>query len=272
MFSRNRACQLDALLSGLGEKFAPIHVLYRATTTRFAQGYDACIDQHRSIVFHGESNFRSDVLALLPDDGLICFFTDDDLVFREIVVDRIVTALADTSIVAFSLRLGANTTHCFSHDCEQTLPVFERRGGYLVWRWSESDWDFGYPLSLDGHIVRSDDIKSLLVRGSFDNPNELEELLAASAESLGRPILASFESSALVGVPANRVNETHENRHGNDPNAAVDQLNERFLRGWHIDAKAMSFDNVYGAHALVVYAFSRLQTGSEAPVVPGACF
>lgn len=258
VFSRDRGCQLDALLSTLPDVFGPVSVLYRATRSRFADGYDACMLYHPAVAFYPETYFRTNVEALLPRRGLVCFFTDDDLVFGPVDGPTVQQALDDPSVVAFSLRLGSNTSHCYPHDRAQRIPTFERRAGHVVWGWPDAELDFGYPLSLDGHVLRADDVRRGILGAGFRNPNELEDLLAHGAHRLvWRPLLASFPHSVLVGVPANRVNDSHPNRHGGSDADSPAVLNERFLAGWRIDPKLMRFSDVNAAHAEIPYILSQ---------------
>lgn len=257
VFSRDRACQLDALLHSIREfafgLFSPLHVLYTSSDVDFEQGYARCSDEH-SAVFVREANFREDTLLLLPEDGPVCFFTDDDVFYRWVARVPIPEALEDEQILGFSLRLGLNTSYCYPLAQVQPPPQASERRGFVTWPWAFASHDFGYPLSLDGHVLRAADVRTLVNGYDFTNPNQLEEILARQASRLShRPELASFTESTLVGIPANIVNLTHPNRFG--ALATARELNERYLAGERINRVAMDFAQVIGAHQEIPLAF-----------------
>lgn len=253
VFSRDRACQLDALLDSLRvyapSTFAPVRVLYTSSDADFENGYARCAELHPEVIFVREANFREDTLLLIPTDGSFCFLVDDDIAYRPIPADDVEAAMRDELVVACSLRLGINSTYCYPLDQLQPMPPVEEREGHIVWRWLEAPLDYGYPLSLDGHVLRAVDVRRILDGRDFANPNQLEDVLARHASALAhRPLLASLPLSALVGIPANRVNVTHPNRFAGLTFAHVRALNDRFLAGERIDRGGMDFSRVRGAH------------------------
>lgn len=257
IFSRDRACQLDALLRSIRRHLrssgtAPIPtVLWTASTDAFAAGYELCIEREMATVFVRESNFHADLLEILPRSGLVCFFTDDDILHADALLDEAARFLENDQLLAFSLRLGRNTVRCYPHDCDQPLPApLISDGRTLRWQWASADYDFSYPLSLDGHVMRATDVRLAAQEMLVRNPNELEQVLASRALPMlsWRPRLASYERSVLTGVPANRVNETHPNRCGSDPSRTAAFLNDRYLSGERIDLDALDFSTVSAAH------------------------
>ena len=248
VFSKDRACQLDALLMSIeayaAGRFDPVYVLWTYSNPAYRVGYGLCAERHRDVIFLHEVNFREDTLALLEGKKLVCFFTDDDILTGP-VDEGAEETLAWNRVLAFSLRLGRNTTYCYPLAREQVLPGLIVNG-YLehstftddmqCWRWKEADGDFSYPFSLDGHVLRVADVKTAIQDHGFTNPNQLEDILAQRASIFfDRPLLASYQHSRLVGIPANRVNATHPNRfaEGWRTHAAA-ELNRRYLAGERI--------------------------------------
>lgn len=253
IFSRDRACQLDALLRSIQRHapgvFDPIRVLRKATSRPFARAYEHCELEHPEAVFIAESVFREDVMCLL-EGHLVCFFVDDDLLFGPVDTSPI-EALSHEEVAAFSLRLGENTTRCYPLDQEQEPPriVSSATQSFGVWIWTVEQGDFSYPLSLDGHVLRVSDVRALLEGRDCTNPNELEDVLASQHRRLAatRPLMASYETSRLVGIPANVVTATHRNRYAASWATAA-ALNHEFLCGKRIDIDRMDFSLVRGAH------------------------
>lgn len=259
VFSRDRACQLDALLrsidanldTGEPDRKPAVGVLWTATGDRYALAYMRCAAAHPAIHFRRERDFQGDLGLLMPPRGLVCFFTDDDIVHGHASLRDAARVLESESVVAFSFRLGENTTYCYPHDCEQALPLpLVRTGSRMRWQWVDAAYDFGYPLSLDGHVMRATDVWSAIGNGSARNPNELESRIALAAPLLlgCRPWFASYRQSVVTGIPANRVNETHPNRCNEDPAFSPSALNDRYLAGERINLDAIDFTGIRGAH------------------------
>ncbi len=271
VFSRDRAAQLDLLLCSL-QVNAPglleaITVLWRASDDLYREGYEVCQAEHRQVVFVAEGSFADDVRSLLAPAELVVFFTDDSVLFRPLA-QRARTPqewLADDGeLLCFSLRLGLNCVECYPEARRQRQPDFDRDDDILRWSWSGADGDFGYPLSVDGHVMNAELPRRLLGTQQPANPNELEGLLAGAVGSTpAPPRMASYRDSHLVGIPANRVNETHPNRFDGSGAADPHELNVRYLGGDRLDLEALDFTAVQGAHAELRLRWRR---GSAQPV------
>jgi hypothetical protein len=252
VFSKDRAMQLDACLRSIAN-FAPyagsVTVIYKATTENFAAAYDA-IETPENVELLEESRFDSMVHDVLGDHAYTVFHTDDDVFFR---APPPLPAPGD-DFAAVSLRLGQNTTYCYSHSAAQALPAFTDDGPLRVWDWTSAEQDFAYPMSLNGHIFTTSLLKRLLKRARFANPNQLEEELHFRRHRAPRWMLAGAHS-CVVSIPANIVSSTHKNRASADTDLSPAALNERFLRGERIDFTSMDFSSIRGAHQEVALRF-----------------
>ena len=77
----------------------------------------------------------------------------------KIELSDVVDAISlDEDVVCFSLRLGMNTTVCYTLSAENVLKDIEAINGLMKWDWKLRYLDFGYPFSTSGHIFRSKDI------------------------------------------------------------------------------------------------------------------
>jgi Glycosyltransferase family 6 len=265
VFSRDRAAQLDLLLSSLAQRsaraFDPVTVLWRASAEDFHEAYRRCESDHAEVEFVAEQSFASDLASLLPADGPLVFFCDDSVLFRPLAgrdppLER--WAEVEAELLCFSLRLGRNCTWCYPYGHRQRLPSFSEHGDVLVWSWPGADGDFGYPMSLDGHIMGAGIIRHLLAGHAPTNPNTLEAALAQAAIGAQVPErMASYRQSHLVGIPVNRVNETHANRFGERFGLSEHALNERYLGGERLDLARMSFASVAGAHSELAFGWRR---------------
>lgn len=234
VFSRNRACQLDLLLHSVQEfvehSKLEIAIIYQGTNPNFVQGYQV-LKQNRwafPITWIEQKDFRQDTLAAMNTANSYSTFLVDDDVFKEPwhpaeKLDR----LNDPEMLCVSLRIAPNYNYCYPRNATTPPPVFTAD---LVWHWpTASGGDWSYPMSLDGHVFRTNDIRPLVGTLSFTNPNTLEANL--SGHPLNRPKMVCFSKSKLVNIPVNRVQTLNQNRSGLEVNFPVDHLNNAFLQG-----------------------------------------
>jgi len=247
IFSKDRPMQLDACLRSIDrfEPYAgPITVIYQATSSDFETGYALLMESAADVEFIEQSSFEDDVLT--ATDGELeytVFHTDDDVFYR----GPPAPPLPAEGFAAFSLRLGANTTYCYSSGSPQPLPPFSRHSPFLGWNWNRAEHDFAYPMSLDGHVFRTPALQELLRGARFGNPNELEEELHLRRHRMPSWLL-SFEQSCLVSIPLNIVSSTHANRASKKPELSPLRLNDRFLAGERIALESIDASSICAAH------------------------
>lgn len=159
--------------------------------------------------------------------------------------------------VCFSFRLGLNIAYSYPLDIPERLEDATVTGSRVSWDWrGQGPGSFSYPLSLNGHVLRADEIRSLIEDADFSNPSELESALHAR-RGAARPRMASFPTSRVVSIPANVVADTFPNRHGALHSA--DELNRRFLAGERIAVERMAFDAVTSCHEEIPFSFGRAE-------------
>jgi hypothetical protein len=261
VFSKNRACQLDLLLRSVtchtDNLFDQITVIWTATDDEYERAYWQTMQDH-PVDFFRESNFQTQVLDLLDlacDHA--CFLTDDSVFYRPLNgLTRPDVALKMEEILCFSLRLGLNTGQCYPLRRIQGLPTFEAVDDLLVWDWRQADADFGYMGSLDGHLFHRDDLLDMLDGSrNFNNPNQLEEILQSETQTMLSPYASCYRESHLVGVPVNRVNETHPNRYAETHEAPERDLNNAYCEGRRLNLDSIKSDRVTAAHAEMELTF-----------------
>jgi hypothetical protein len=264
VFSKDRAMQLEACLSSIA-RFAPYQgiptVIFKASSSEFGAAYEQL--EGSAVLVREGSDFRRTLLEAI--DGSLphtVFHTDDDVFFRQPAS----TPILPEGFAAFSLRLGENTSYCYPLASEQPVPRVESAGPLMAWDWRTAEGDFAYPMSLDGHLLSTALVLRMLARARFKNPNELEEELHLRRYLAPGRMLA-FRQSCMVGIPANVVSSSHENRSAGRPEWSPSRLNARFLDGERIDLEAMDFASVAGAHQEIALAFrpaARLMTQEAA--------
>jgi hypothetical protein len=254
VFSFDRAMQLDALLETMrrhvSDLYENVTVLFRASSVAYLDGYSLLRREYSEVQWVEESSFKSDLLSIIKPSGLMVFHTDDDMFFAD--VDDF--ELFDDE-ACFSFRLGLNISYSYSLDAPEAVQGATVTGSRVSWDWgSQVPGSFSYPLSLNGHVLRSDETRSLIEASEFANPSELESVLHLNRWT-ARPRMASFPRSRVVSIPANVVSRTFPNRHGSL--YSTDELNRRFLAGERIAFEQMSFDAVASCHEEIVYSFCR---------------
>ena len=257
VFSRDRPAQLDLLLRSVEEHlpglFSPIHVVFFSSSGEFVHGYTRVQKLHSGVDFCRElPNFQTLVRNLLRDSlDHVVFFCDDDIVvrpFRTAGDTHPSAILLNQEILCVSLRLGTNTDICYPLRRKQEIPPFILRDNY-VWYWNRADGDFGYPCSLDGHVFRRDQIRTIIGDESFHNPNSLEDVIARRCRTVTvPPKMACYQRSLICGVPVNRVNETHPNRYGETKFLDTVDLNEQFLLGDRLSLNGFQPSDINAAH------------------------
>jgi hypothetical protein len=281
LFSKDRPLQLHATLTSFSlhcreAREIPIVVLYRASSAAFSRAYGRLRQEfhdHLSITWVEESSFRHDLLASLrqpPADSryrryldrlrlrswrlrcqYLLFLVDDSIFVRPFSLGLVAEALdRESSAIGFSLRVGMNTTSCYSMRCLQPLPEFYPVDGGLRFRWTNEKGDFGYPLEVSSSVYRLSDIIGLLRTLPYANPNRLEQVLASSSSlfSIKYPDLLCFDRSVAFCAPINKVQTIFDNRAGDNQDYSSDALLERFVNGQRVDVEALRDFLPHAAH------------------------
>jgi hypothetical protein len=234
VFSKDRPAQLDLLLRSIKQSVSGLRnvvVLYSSSTEKSDSAYDqiTCINYGiRGLQFVREQMFADDLKAILKATATKhTMFLVDDILFRLPIDLKELTEKYRPWAEVFSPRLGRNTTHCYTRFASQRLPDFERHSsGLLSWSWTRGEYDFGYPLSLDGHIFATTEIRHMIGLVSFKSPNSLESALQTFLPMFNQRLGICHEESLLVNVPCNRVQSEIENR------AESDTAGADFLEAW----------------------------------------
>jgi hypothetical protein len=242
VFSKDRPAQLELLLRSLKRFWGGwgehrITVLYAATSDDFARGYKEVRAVHPEFSYVSERDsdraFREHVLALMGFEPYVAYLVDDNVFTAPFDLARPEFRLfaADPEIMALSLRMGPHMDYCYPADLHSAPPPFERG---TVWEWRGLDGDWGYPMSLDGHVFRTAELRPLIEATSFANPNTLEEALALTP--LPNPKLVCLPESVVANIPANRVQTMNQNRH---TGGSAERLNGMFLAGARLDLEPL---------------------------------
>jgi hypothetical protein len=190
----------------------------------------------------GEESFREDLVNLLSSlKSPKVFFLVDDIVFVEDLEMDDFTRF-DTDKYIPSLRLGRNISLFYHFSVNQPHPQFITKNQddktKLFWRWEQGVYDWGYPLSLDGHLFSTDELLSIMQLIHFKAPNSLEASLQKFAKLFGQRLGVCYQKSKIINIPCNKVQRENKNIFG-----SVDQ--HFLLRKWQ-EGFQMDYRKLYG--------------------------
>jgi hypothetical protein len=255
IFSKDRACQLEALLrtwttnvTGVGN-LGKTHIIWKASTPDFELGYQKLIDLYscsKQFNFLKEESFSEQVCELLEicntATDLVMFLVDDIMFKEPWWLDKELEDLLVMSkeIFCLSLRLSEHINYCYPTSSIVTKPPSYTvlingysYGNLAEFEWKHGEGDWGYPMSLDGHVFRASFIRPIVfkLRKYFNNPNSLESVLSETCnrgvfDYLPKMLCYHFNSK-IINIPANRVQTTCLNKH-ND-NLTPEELNKLFV-------------------------------------------
>lgn len=238
VFSKDRPSQLDLFLRSMKFYFKEfnqhtINILYTYSSNTFKDGYDKLFTLHKynNINYIKETeDFKKHVISLLnPNNPYTVFFVDDIVFKNEFTLEckQFKLFTLNDDILTLSLRLHPNLTYCYAARHHMIPPNFDSN---CIFKWYGQQGDYGYPMSLDGHFFRTDDIIPIIKVLNFNNPNSFESVL--SMYPLNRPKMICFEDSVIINNPINKVQNFNNNVHGD---ISADYLNDKFLDGYIID-------------------------------------
>jgi hypothetical protein len=251
IFSMNRACQLEAFLRSMYVMFSEVRdvkttVLYRTTTKEFEDGYSLVQQNFKNINYYRETSIKDDLRYLvgLNNKKYVVFFCDDDiwkhpfsLNFKEVEEFSV-----NDNIATLSLRMSPFISKCHPMGNLDTPPA-KFIGQLHTWDWTtpglKGDWN--YPLSVDGHVFRSELILNYIETTGFSNVTEFEGYIANKPPK-HLPLMLCCDDSPIFNIPMNRASLVSQNI---NMNITKEYLNERFLSGDRIDTESYAgFRNI----------------------------
>ncbi|MBM3861432.1 MAG: glycosyltransferase, partial [Verrucomicrobia bacterium] len=260
----DRPLQLDGMLRSFARhcRDAPnvrLHVLYTVSSDCQESLYQQVRREHSQTQFVRERCFRRDLLRLLKTGPYVLFLVDDCIVVREFSLAQL-TGLLDQhpDALGFSLRLGRNTTYCYSLNQPQQPPEFEIISrDVLKYRWTDAPCDFGYPLEVSSSIYRAAEIRSLLQTLEFSNPNTLELAMARNANRFrwSHPALLCPPQSLAFCATVNKVQTVENNRAGRQSAYSAESLSELFVQGRRLDLDPFTNFTPCACHHEVPFSF-----------------
>ena len=221
IFSKNRAMQLCSLIDSIKLNFE-IGLIDITAICNYDPDHEESLADltmiHDDVSFVKEENFKNENIELLKSAKNFCMYLVDDIIITNKVDVRDIISIMSQNprILNFSLRLGLNLRSCYTLRKNQAIPDGSVFGGkYFVWKWREGDCDWCYPMSVDGHIFRSEVVKQIATLGQYNNPNSFESMMHDLIKASKCPDLsACYIESRLINIPVNKVQDYNNNHCG----------------------------------------------------------
>jgi hypothetical protein len=213
IFSFDRPLQLYALLESI-EKYITgldqIMVIYRVSNDDYNAAYEQVYRSFPSTLFikqgvNPQGDFKPlTVKSFLNSPCKYILFAVDDIVVKDYVnINECIDALKQVGAYGFYLRLGKNLSDCYPANHKQRVPqLIEVPNNIYAWRFSQGEYDWGYPNTVDMTLYRKEDIASDLVSLPYCNPNTFEGMWAGNCHKVLQ----------IVNLPLNRVQQDYQNR------------------------------------------------------------
>lgn len=238
VFSKDRACQLEAFLSSCEHHFPDIKdcnvsIIYRFTTAEYGQGYDICKQAHAGYkwVLEQPGQFKACVMSAIDARRAFTVFFVDDQIWTA-PLSKKDTELKNFGVtgqqICLSLRLHPGLTYAYAMNAQMRPPKFHHKN---LWQWAAAMGDFAYPMSLDGHIFKTRMVLPALEEFNFKNPNQLEGSWAKRPFP-GKYLMGCYDTARVINIPFNKVNEECNNR---SMSRSAEELNQRYLTGGRVD-------------------------------------
>ncbi len=155
----------------------------------------------------------------------------------------------------FSFRLGLNTIVQDYRDQRKQPPLRTYgysmpNGSFIKWSWRTVNpfLNYGYPISMDGHMYRKSDLIRMTSLIKMDSLRDWESQLCTKVHKEGQwnSYMSSFDESCVVNIPVNCVQDSK--LHIGKQELSNGELNDRFLKGHRLSLDKMDFSDVRGCH------------------------
>jgi len=263
IFSKDRPLQLDLCLKSIKKNLVGSDAITVTVIENYSEKYRNSIETLKTE--HPEVNFSQQtdknlfkctwsILSRENKNPLVCFFTDDGIMFKEQDVGIIERVMQNTNIVTYSIRMGLNVVrreHQGQSAPDQVCKIPQKsrvdlENGVLYWdktaHFYGNYWSYSH--SVDGHAFRYNDIFdwtnsicTLSVHNGLkcQTPNDYEAGLQAVWCSTTQWMSSSLESS-YVNSPNNRVSGNFEgNSSGDTYYCSPDEMLRLYEQGKRID-------------------------------------
>jgi len=246
IFSKDRACQLDLLLTSIEDNFKEINnvkIVCKGSDDNFIKGYMKLFEKYPEHSWFPETTLIEDIKNIVNhfEEEFAMTLVDDEIVIRDHSIKPLVDVLKSyENIHCASIRLGTNIgNYCYTADLYCDIPEFDvmRLGEDSVykWDWTKGDGrvDWYYPSCINSHIYRTSFLKHWMNQIRRGNVNDTEGMLNSNRGEFKHHMIC-MKKSKTINI-ANNLTQTGYNRHSSKKEFSLKKLNKLFLDGDVID-------------------------------------
>ena len=247
VFSKDRAAQLDMMLSGLKHylkewQSQSYTILFTYTNDLHKLSYDRVISLHpeKCFTWVKENNFQRDVINIFNSgkNAYCSFLVDDDVFINKFSLEdkEVKEFMRNDQIACVSPRIYPKVDYCYT--ARLITPPPKNFINKTIWNWKEpglaGDWNYVFSIA-SFHIFRREDLAGPINKVPFRAPNSFEGTCLAPT-NLPRPLMICFEQQKVLCGTNNRVQTENNNYHENSH--PIDILAKNFLMGKRLDYTA----------------------------------
>ncbi len=134
--------------------------------------------------------------------------------------------------------MGTHLNYSYVVNKLQNLPEIMIKNDFVIWDWNKGELEWGYPLSVDGHLFGKDEIEVLASMLSYTSPNSFEEALHVFKNVFSSRIGMSYSKALIFNNPCNKVQKDVENFHG--------EMHQDILLKYWNEGKQINYKAFYG--------------------------
>lgn len=268
IFSKDRAAQLSLLLESIDKlgwrKHFYTKVIYLSSNQEYEKGYELCRKIYPWVNYQSErgpedykpgykneAGLQSELnmaMLTLRNIPFQCLSTDDMVFYRTSNGDlnNVLESLPENGV--FSLRLGFNTIVQDYHlqSKQPCLHKYVDKGDYIAWNPNDYNayMNYGYPLAVDCHVLRTEKMRDLCKRFTWKTTNELESGWQKYRHEITE--LCSFKQSVALNIPCNSISGI--TRAGEKYPYDTRILNDNFLAGRKLSLENIMKHEIIGCH------------------------
>ncbi len=226
VFSFDRPLQLYSLLESTDKHVTGINtiaVIYRASNSSFADGYQTVKKQFEHVAFYKQSDkpredFKPLTIQAFQQSTVpyVMFAVDDIVVKTDIDLAEVIQFLETTKAYGFYFRLGKNLSECYPYNNRaQAVPPLKQASEDVQiysWQFKQGQFDWNYPHTVDMTLYRKQDIQNHIKNLQYHTPNHLEAQWDVQSNRIRHLHGLCYKESKIVNLPLNRVQNEFQNR------------------------------------------------------------
>lgn len=248
IFSKDRACQLDALLRSIKDNFKEIesaNILYKASNDFFNQGYEELKKRYKEFNWIKEIEFTSDYKRIVSEyKKEFCLnLVDDEIIINPYPINIFLNGLSKNQEIfhCSTLRLHPQVNHTYTWNLDSPLKNIIRiknLDDYFAYDWGSNDirTEWGFPSCINSHIYRTKFWQLNIQNLNFRSVNEMEILFHFNQRQNFKKLIMGYKEPKTISIANNKTQEG-VSRHSDKQEYSLENLNKRFLDNYIIDVR-----------------------------------